>query len=75
MAVVSNQPGSIEIGFENQQAEKKAEWAEASDNGPSRKFFGVRADELSDILSTYQAPDRLPAGLGEDLLSKLLRFK
>lgn len=72
LEVLESGAGSITIGFTNPEAGKKAEWAEASDNGPSRKFMGVTDAELSSILKQYAAPTVATRGLAEEILRRLL---
>lgn len=74
LVVTKTGAGTVTIGFDSDYAAQKAQWAEAGDNGPSRRFFGVTPDELSSILETYQAPDNLPSGLGESILARLVRL-
>ena len=74
LEVLSVDGGSVTIGFTNEAAGKKAEWAEASDNGPSRKFMGVTDKELSSILSQHAAPTQATRGLAEEVLKRIFSF-
>lgn len=71
LEVLESASGSLTIGFSNPEASKKAEWAEASDNGPSRRFMGVSESELSDILRQHAAPSASTRGLAEEILRRI----
>jgi hypothetical protein len=71
MEVQGSEPGSVTIGFNSIAAAQKAEWAEASDNGPSRKFFDVTPTELSNILAQYAAPQTATRTLAMDILQRI----
>lgn len=71
MEVQSSEPGSVTIGFSSLDAAKKAKWAEASDNGPARKFFDVTPSELSSILAQYAAPQSAIRNLATDILQRI----
>ncbi len=50
--VLNSGLGFVEIGYKEGTPENdKANWAEASDNGPARKFLGVSNDELDIIIA------------------------
>jgi len=52
LQVLSSGSGYIELGYEpNSSANDKARWSEASDNGPSRKFLGVKDSELQKLVA------------------------
>ena len=74
MTVTEAQTGSVTIGFVSQIASKKAEWAQAADNGPSRKFFGVSPAELEMIIAQNSAPENATRALAVEVLRGLLGF-
>ncbi|MFW7381484.1 MAG: hypothetical protein ACOH5I_21930 [Oligoflexus sp.] len=74
MVVESASGGSITIGFDNSSAAEKADWAENRTNAVQRKFFGIRPDELDEILAGYQAPEDLPERMSLGFLSNFFRI-
>lgn len=74
MTVLHSEVGSVTIGFISDAANKKAEWAQADDNGPARKFFGITPTELQAIVAQYAAPQDATRGLAESILRGLLGF-
>lgn len=74
MTVLHSETGSVTIGFISDAANKKAQWAEASDNGPARKFFGISRAELDVIVAQYAAPHLATRSLAEEFLRGLLGF-
>ena len=49
---LGDSPNAVTIGFEaGSDANDKASWAKASDNGPRREFLGINQAELQDIIS------------------------
>ncbi len=71
LVVSETSPDSVTIWFSSDEAAQKAEWAEASDNGPSRRFFGVTDSELSTILGQYAAPESATRSLALDILQRI----
>ena len=71
LEVLDSQSGTLSIGFSDPEAAKKAEWAAASDNGPSRKFLGVSDKELSTILGEYAASPGASNSLAMDILQRI----
>lgn len=71
MRVASTATGSITIGFISLAAEQKAKWAEADDNGPSRKFFGISKSELDQIVAQFSAPEQATRGLAAEVLRRI----
>lgn len=54
--VLSHGPGYVTVGYNEGTAENdKANWAEASDNGPSRKFLGISETDLDIIVGEVKA--------------------
>jgi hypothetical protein len=74
LAILESGSGSITLGFSSDEAAKKAEWAEASDNGPSRKFFGLSDAELSTILDQYAAPEAATRSLASEALQRIFQI-
>jgi hypothetical protein len=74
LAITESAKGSVTIGFTSTEASKKAEWAEASDNGPSRKFMGISESELSKILAQYAAPESAMRNLAIEALQRIFSF-
>lgn len=54
--VLSSTPGRITIGYEKGSEENdKAQWLQASDNGPSRKFLGIKNKDLKIIIDKVKS--------------------
>lgn len=52
LQILESKPGKIILGYNEGTIENdKAAWAAASDNGPSRKFLGLKPEELELILA------------------------
>lgn len=73
--LISHRSGEIEIGFTNEEASQKAEWAEADDNGPVRRFLGLSEEERSSLLSNFPVTDRTLREISPGLLERILRVQ